>query len=177
MNRCKRVYPLRPFRRAANYNRKLIHLPALITSRPCHKLDTPPHPLLSALYTRFPRGVVGISIGKSLVRRRWERKGILRIERRPEGEPWTLRIELWKRPILQCQLDPSNQSFYLLFFFLDDGVRMVRTMMCEKGRNNRFICFRWDAVSTSLCVCLIFNRMEWSNEGENKNWLGSWGNS
>lgn len=55
------------------------------------------------------------------------------------------------------------------FFFLDDGVRMVRTMMCEKGRNNRFICFRWDAVSTSLCVCLIFNRMEWANEGENKN--------
>lgn len=63
----------------------------------------------------------------------------------------------------QCQ----QTSLPFFFFLLDDGVRMVRTIMCEKGRNNRFVCFRW--VSTSPCVCLIFNRMEWANEGENKN--------
>lgn len=128
--------------------------------------STPPStlPPQRIIYTRFAKKAVGVSIGKSLVRRRWERKGILRSRR-------TLRIELWKRPILQCQLDPSNQSPFF-FFFLDDGVRMVRTIMCEKGRNNRFVCFRW--VSTSPCVCLIFNRMEWANEGENKNWLDSW---
>lgn len=50
-------YPLRSFRLAANYNRKLIHLVALITSRLCHKLadNALPSPS-SAHYARFLKG-------------------------------------------------------------------------------------------------------------------------
>lgn len=75
-------------------------------------------------------------------------------------------VETSNSPMSTRSFKPVS-LFFFFFFLLDDGVRMVRTIMCEKGRNNRFVCFRW--VSTSPCVCLIFNRMEWANEGENKN--------
>ena len=42
------LHPLRSFRRAANYNRKLIHLVALITNRLCHELPRLAHCYTSA---------------------------------------------------------------------------------------------------------------------------------